>query len=330
MELTFRGIIGQKKIIDHIKRALSEEEISHAYLIEGAVGLGRRRVAKQLAMAITCMNNIEKPCHSCSSCLKAVSQNHPEIKIIEGDGSIKIDLIREIQKEIQLKPYEGKRKVIILYDCETMTLQAQNAFLKTLEEPPLYATIIMITVNSGSLLPTIVSRCQLIKLNPVNERTIQEYLVSHEGASMETSKVIAAYSGGNIGNAVKMLYNQDFKQKREELVKITKELLRGSLTNVLELADFFTLEKREVIENLDLLMSWYRDLLIYRETQHLDFIRNYDKIEEIVLQSKNINTYKLQEVVYIIEDAKNKLKSNVNFQLNMEVMLLNIQEVLSW
>lgn len=329
--MTFKGLIGHKKIIDNLSMALQQQEVSHAYLIEGAVGLGRSMLAKQLAMAIACTSKgADKPCYSCSSCLKVISGNHPEIKWIQDENSIKIESIREIQKEIQLKPYEGQRKVFILHECEKMTLQAQNAFLKTLEEPPPYATIIMITVNSGSLLPTIVSRCQLLKLQPVENIKIQEYLVGEKGVNLQEAKVIAAYSMGNVGKALKMLEDAEFKQKREDLENITKELLKGKLVDILELASFFTKEKSDVNEILDLLMSWYRDLLIYKETQHLDFIRNYDKIEEIVLQAKSLETYKLQKVILIIEDAKNKLRSNVNFQLNMEVMLLNIQEVLSW
>jgi len=328
--MTFKGILGQDKTIENIIMALEQHEMSHAYIIEGPVGLGRTRIAKQLSMAIACTSKEEKPCFSCTSCTKVISGNHPEIKWIKGEGSIKIEAIRDIQKEIHLKPYEGNHKIFILLDCETMTPQAQNAFLKTLEEPPSYATIILITENSGRLLPTIVSRCQLLKLRPVEEKVIQNYLISEKGVSLEESKVIAAYSRGIIGNAIKMLQDQDFQHKRELLLNITKVLLKDKIVDVLQLADFFTKEKTQSNESLDLLISWYRDLLIYKETQQLDFIMNYDKIEEIVQQANYIETNKLQEIIYIIEDAKMKLRSNVNFQLNMEVMLLNIQEVLSW
>ncbi|KAB3537820.1 DNA polymerase III subunit delta' [Alkaliphilus pronyensis] len=327
--MAFKGIVGQERILSYLSEALLKNETPHAYLFEGADGLGKKAVAQQLAMGLICTSKI-KPCLKCNSCLKVVSGNHSEVKLIESEGSIKIETIRYLQKEIQLKPYEGKKKVFIINQAEKMTQQAQNALLKTLEEPPSYATIILIVNISSSLLPTIVSRCQVIKFRPIEIQKIQDYLIHNKGLSYEESKVIALFSKGIIGNALKILEDESFQEKRQLLVDITKELLRGKTLLALENGSLLTSQKNNIQEFLDLLASWYRDIMIYKETKEYHFIMNYDKIEEINHQASQVNLNKLKDIIYIIEDTKTKLKSNVNFQLNMEVMLLKMQEVISW
>ncbi|SCX79800.1 DNA polymerase III subunit delta' [Alkaliphilus peptidifermentans] len=326
--MAFKGIVGQERIIELLSKALSDKQTPHAYLFEGAEGLGKRRVACQLAMGIACTGEI-KPCHHCTSCLKLIHRNHPEVKYIEDEGSsIKIETIRQLQKEIQMKPYEGKKKIFIINHGEKMTIQAQNALLKTLEEPPSYGTIILITANSSSLLPTIVSRCQVIKFRPVELEKIQDYLIKSLGLTYEEAKIKALFSNGIIGNALKILEDEAFEKKRETLIEITSGLMKGKSINVLENAGLLVADKKDINEFLDLLISWYRDLMVYKETKEYHFMMNYDKIEEINQQSSRIGLNELRDIIFIIEDTKNKLKSNVNLQLNIEVMLLKMQEVL--
>jgi len=326
--MAFDGIIGQEKAMDSLKKAIEHDQVAHAYLFEGAEGLGKKAIALKLASALVC-NNKDKPCGKCSSCIKISTGNHPEIKIIEGEGIIKVDEIREIIKDIQLKPYEGSHKVYIICNAEKMNMQGQNALLKTLEEPPHYATLILITTKANSLLPTIVSRCQTIKLNPISLEDIKSYLINNKDIDSETAQMLAAFSGGIVGRAVELLDNPDFHVRREGVIKVCKDLMTPKLLNILDQISFFEEEKSHIEEVLDLMISWYRDLFVYKETRSVDLIINVDKREEIDYQVRGIDLRKVRDIIFIIEKAKNNLKSNVQFHLNIEVMLLNIQEVLS-
>lgn len=326
--MAFDGIVGQKKAIESIKKAIEDNQIAHAYLFEGAEGLGKKAIALNLATALVCSGN-DKPCGKCNSCLKASTGNHPEIKVIEEEGTIKVDEIRQLIKDIQLKPYEGIRKVYIICDADKINIQGQNALLKTLEEPPHYATIILLATRSSRLLPTIVSRCQTIKLSPLSLDEVKTYLVNNKDINNERAQMLAAFSGGIVGRAEKLLDDEDFHKRREELIKLSRNLITSNLISILDQISFFEEEKSNVEEILDLMISWYRDLYVYKETRSLDLIINIDKIDEIELQSVRVDLGKVRDIIFIIEKAKNNLKSNVQFHLNIEVMLLNIQEVLS-
>ncbi len=328
--MAFEHIVGQGRTIALLRHLLTTNRIPHAFLMEGQRGIGKGKLALQLAMGICCSAKESRPCGSCPSCVKAVHGNHSEIKRIDEESVIKIETIRELQKEIQLKPYEGTKKVFIINNAEAMTIQAQNALLKTLEEPPSYATIILLTNNASSLLPTIISRCQLLKLVPAKQEEVAEYLISVEGLSLEESKVVASFSNGVIGRALRILKDEEFRKKRDIIIDITKELLGGKIINLLERVSLLNEEKALLEDVFDIFLSWYRDILIYRETRQVDFIMNCDKIEEIKLQANKINSHKSKEIILIIEKNKGNTRSNVNHQLNLEVMLLNIQEVLSW
>ncbi len=328
--MAFEEIVGQEKIIEILKNSLLNHKISHAYLFEGLSGLGKKQMAIELAKGIVCTSEGIKPCNSCQCCRRIEQGNHSEVTFVQEEGSIKIDKIRELQKDIQMRPYEGSKKVYIISGSENMTIQAQNALLKTLEEPPTYATLILLTNNANSLLPTIVSRCQIFKFRPVENKKIQQALIEKKGISVEESKLFASFSNGIIGKALRLLEDEDFKRRREQTIQLTGDMLRGSIINLLDKLEFFIEEKNDIDEILSILISWYRDLMVYRETEELHFMMNCDRIEEIIKQSNQIGLKKLKDIIDIIDKAKGNIKSNVNYQLNIEVMLLNIQEVLSW
>ncbi|MFW5648044.1 MAG: DNA polymerase III subunit delta' [Candidatus Alkaliphilus sp. MAG34] len=326
-KIDFKEIVGQERIMEKLKRDLESNQIAHAYLFEGERGLGKKDMALKLASALVCHSKDRKPCNKCNSCIKAKSGNHPDIKIIEKEGTIIIDEIRGLINEIQLRPHESKRKVCIICDADKMNIYAQNALLKTLEEPPLYATLILLTTKGDSLLPTVISRCQIIKLQPVNLEIIEHYLVENRGIDGDQARMLAAFSGGVVGRAVELLDNPEFHYRREEIIKICNKLLTFDLFDILEQIKFFEEQKPYIEEILDLMISWYRDIFIYNETKNIRFTTNIDKREEIEFQAAKIDLAKTRDIIFIIEETKNNLGSNVQFHLNIEVMLLNIQEV---
>ena len=329
MKINFEGIVGQEQAVEKLKRTLENNQISHAYLFEGEKGLGKKDIALKLALALNCTGDDRKPCNKCNSCIKMAGGNHPDVKIIEKDGIIRIDEIRRIAGEMQLKPYEGRYKVYIICDADRMNIESQNALLKTLEEPPSYAVLILLTTRGDSLLPTVISRCQVIKLYPENPEVIKYYLIENKKIDERQAHMLAAFSGGIAGRAVELSDNPDFYYRREKIIEICNKLLTSSLFGVLEQIVFFEEQRLNIEEILGLMINWYRDLLIYSETKNADFITNIDKKEEIDFQAAKIDPVKIRDIIFIIEKSKSDLKSNVQFHLNMEVMLLNLREVLS-
>ncbi|ABW17632.1 DNA polymerase III subunit delta' [Alkaliphilus oremlandii] len=327
--MTLESIVGQEKAIKNLEKAVLENQVAHAYLFEGAEGLGKKALALKLAAALVCFDHSKRPCGKCNSCLKINSGNHPGIKIIEEAGTIKVDEVRELIKDIQLKPYEGSHKVYIICDADKMNIQGQNALLKTLEEPPAYATLILLTTKKSSLLPTIISRCQSIKLSPVSSDRIKSYLIQEKDMDPDRAQMLAALSEGIIGKALDLLSNEDFYKRREDTIDLCNALMGAKVLNILEYTMFFEEQKIYVEQILDLMVSWYRDVFVYKETGNIELITNVDKKQELDLKAGRIDFRKLRDIIFIIENAKNNLKSNVQFHLNIEVMLLNIQEVLS-
>ena len=168
----FKDVVGHKDIIQYIQTAVKQDKVSHAYILNGERGSGKKLLAKLFAQTLQCENGEEEPCYECHSCKQAVSGNHPDIIKVthEKPNSIGVDDIRvQINEDIQVKPYNGKYKVYIVPDADMMTVQAQNALLKTIEEPPAYAVILLLTENAESLLPTICSRCVMLKLRNIKD-----------------------------------------------------------------------------------------------------------------------------------------------------------------
>ena len=175
----FQDIIGQEQIKEHFRNALSTGKVSHAYLINGEKSSGKEFIAKVFAMALQCEKGEAEPCQECHSCKQALSDNHPDIiKVVhEKPNSISVDDIRkQVNGDVALKPYSSARKVYFIPEAEKMTVQAQNALLKTLEEPPSYAVIILLTSNVNTLLPTILSRCVTLHMKPVPDAVVRDYL----------------------------------------------------------------------------------------------------------------------------------------------------------
>ncbi|MGV8154360.1 MAG: ATP-binding protein [Alkaliphilus sp.] len=324
--MAFKNVVGQGEIVSCLEKALIERKTTHAFMIVGVEGLGKKKLAFEVAKGITCESEVDKPCYECKSCLKAAGDTNTNIVRIEEEKTIKIETIRDIQEKIRIKTFDGATRVYIVHDAEKMTVQAQNALLKTLEDPPEKAVIIMTTINENKLLPTIVSRCQLIKLKLIKTEEIQKHLIKRKNISYEQSKAISALANGVVGKAIKILEDESYMRRREEVFKIIGKIRTASVFEVLSSAEFFNEEKENISEILDMLLTWYRDLLIYKETKQLDYIINCDRIEEIILQSNKIEFNSIGDIIFTIEETRANINSNANYQLSLEVMLLNIQE----
>ena len=219
----FQDIIGQEQICEHLQTALKLQKVSHAYIINGERNSGKKFIARIFAMALQCTGEGEKPCQVCRSCRQALSENHPDIIRIthEKPNSIGVEDIRtQVNNDMGIKPYQGPYKVYLIEEAEKMTVQAQNALLKTLEEPPEYAVFLLLTDNPNKMLPTIRSRCTALNLNALPEETLRSALHREfPEAAKETLESALERSGGFLGQA-KVLMTQAESPQTKQFVEV--------------------------------------------------------------------------------------------------------------
>ncbi|QEK13400.1 DNA polymerase III subunit delta' [Crassaminicella thermophila] len=324
----FKDIVGQEKTINFLKRSIKNKRIAHAYIFEGPEGVGKFNTAIAFAKGIQCKSYHEDACNICSSCLKVNGGNHPDIKIIEPEGkSIKNKQIEEFQQDLSRKPYESNKKIYIIKDANSMTASAQNRLLKTLEEPPEYAVIILMSNNVSSFLPTIKSRCQILKFHRIGEKYIEAFLINKYKIEKDEAKVLAAFSDGIIGKAIKLKESEEFKTKREETIQVIEKILKKDPLTPFEEVEFFQKHKDHIDEILDFMLFWFRDIMIITQTRTDKFLINLDKKNTLQNHMHHIAYEKIGDIITVIEKTKNDIKANVNFQLAIEMMLLTMQEV---
>jgi len=326
--MQFNSVVGQDRVKDYLTKSVKKDNLTHGYIFEGPRNIGKLEIAKVFAQLILCENSKENPCEKCSSCIKANANSHPDIHILKLDeNSIKRKDIDELQDSIYIKPYESKKKIYIINDSHKMTVQAANTFLKTLEEPPEDTIIIMITINKDLLLDTIASRCQIINFEMLGHKEVEKILVEDYNINEEKSKLLAAYSKGNVYKALKILDGEDKTlEYRDEIVDIVEKILEDGKSAVFDYEKYFNSGKDNIDEILDIFMIWFRDILFVKENIS-DMIINKDRLKILEKQSKGKNSIRLAEVYDTIQKTYDDFNKNVNFNLIIDNMLLKIQEV---
>lgn len=319
-------VAGHKEQMRMIKRAFDSQRFAHAYIVYGPDGVGKSVLALYMASLVLCKEDGAKPCGKCEACRKILSGFHPDVVVSEPiKKGMGVDEIRELIDEIRLRPYEGDYKVIIIKDAQNMTPQAQNAFLKTLEEPDNGSFIIMLTSSLETILETIRSRCQIIRLGRIPEYEIKKYLIDNN-VEQKKAELAAALSDGIIGNAMRML-DEDYMHLREETVEKACSIIKGNALDAFTMYEWFSKNKSSIDDILDNMISWYRDLIMLKSTSDRRHIINRDYYELLVEESQILSYNRLNVIIKVIMDTKEKLRQNVNYELAIEVMLLNIQEV---
>ena len=279
--------LGQDHIKHHFQTAITTKKISHAYILSGEPGTGRNALADNFALTLLCESQTEAPCLCCHSCKQALSGNHPDIIHIthEKPASIGVDDIRDqLNNTISIRPFSSQYKIYIVGEAEKMTIQAQNALLKTIEDPPSYAVIILITTNPDAFLPTILSRCVQLKLRPLDDTTICNYLISQLSVPETKAEMYAAFARGNIGKAVRIAQSEDFQHFYEELIQILKNIRSMDISMLLNYIKKIKDENYDLHECLDFMQVWYRDALMFKVTKDanlLIFKDEYSAINEM-------------------------------------------------
>ncbi len=326
----FKDIIGQESIKKHLQTAIKTGNLSHAYIINGEYGSGRQTIASALAKTIQCQSKTDDTdaCGVCTSCKQAESHNHPDIKYITHDKtSISVNDIREqLNNDISIKPYSSEYKIYIIPDANKMTEQAQNALLKTIEEPPVYAIIILLTENCDSLLPTIRSRCVTLTMNPVEKDKICIYLENKFQLEPEQAQIAANYCQGNIGKAIRFASSSDFIEMKNQVLKLLKNLDSMDIASIIDTIKEFSTHKNDINDYLDLMLLWYRDVLMFKVTKDANLLLYSDEYSAISEQATKRDYENIENIIAAIDKAKVRLKANVNFDVTIELMILAMKD----
>ncbi len=326
--MDFNSIVGQKDIIDSLKNAIVEERVGHAYMLAGSRGIGKRLLALTFAKTLLCQSPKDgKCCGECMQCRMQKSGTSPDLYVIDTDEqSIGVDEIRNLQSDIVIKPAYSKRKVYVIADCDKMTVQAQNCLLKTLEEPPRYATILLTASNMGVILETIHSRTIHYNMKKNTNKEVYDYLVENYGGKLENNEFIAAFSDGIIGTAIEAAESSDFLMLRENVIQMLLKLCSNRMLDIFKACDFFEKNKTDIENILNIMLLFYRDMLIAKVSREENMLINSDK-KDIILNNVDIfSLHGLVNCIEIIEMTKLNLKKNANYQLSIEVMLMKLQE----
>lgn len=324
----FTHIIGHTGIINHLQNAIRTGKISHAYIFHGEEGMGKKTLARIFAKSLQCADRGVDPCNKCKSCIQAESGNHPDIIWLTHEkASIGVDDIRtQINADIQVKPYQSQYKIYIIDSADKMTESAQNALLKTIEEPPDYAIIILLSCNINQLLPTILSRCVILDLKPIDKQLIKEFLMLKHHIPDYKAEVAAGFSGGNVGKAIKYASSEEFESKKEDILHILRYIDEMELHEIISGIKTISENKSSISDYIDIMLLWFRDVLMLKATNDPNLLLFKDEYQTIRKQA-NIRGYdKIENIIKSMEDAKTKLNANVNFDITIELMLLNIKE----
>lgn len=333
------GIIGHEWAVEQLRQSIAAGTDAHAYLLSGVAGIGKRLLALRVAQALNCETSPGEPCLTCRACKRIERGSHPDVRAagmatqgaaLKADEAarqkeLKIATVREWQRDISLRPYEGRRRVLILHDAERLSEEASNAMLKTLEEPPPYATLLLVS-NSVDLLPTIVSRCRVLRLRPLPRRQVAAAL-AERGVTPEDADLLAAWSGGRIGWALSQVENPDEIARRDEQLAALLAVHEGGRGAGMRWAEARAKEYRggeqeTVFAWLELWQGWWRDVLL-TAAGCPEGVVNIDRRRELEQAAARHPLAEAYAFTMRIGQAARQLRENGNPQLVLENLVLH-------
>lgn len=327
--MSFKEIVGQERAIKILTKSLKENKVSSSYIFIGSEGTGKYFTAIEFTKAVNCLNlnkNLEA-CNNCHSCNGINKQCYPDLKIIEPiKNSVKIEQIREMRKEIGLKPFKSKKKVYIIDQAEKMTLEASNCLLKTIEEPPCYAIIILICSMIDPILPTIVSRCQIINFGLITSFKIKELLLNKlNNLEKDRAEIISKLARGSIGKAFKLSADKEYFTRREKMLDYLSTIIPGKYgDDIFAKVEKIMSEIDRIEEILEMIKLWYRDILIIKNTRNQNYIVNCDKLEILGRKSQIYSQKMLIDILDYLDQVEEYLTKNVNKRLVLERLYIKM------
>ena len=317
--MPFTGILGQDNSIAVLSRSLAADKIAHAYLFDGIEGCGKKKTALAFIEAVFCGQS--EGCGHCPSCRKLAAGQHPDLHLVEPDGAfIKIDQIRELQRNLSFRPFEAPKKACIIDGVDRLNIAAGNSLLKTLEEPPGNALLILITDNPGGVLPTVLSRCQRLHFSALPEATIAT-LLRETGVEPEAARIVASLSAGSMRKAVDIGEETALHERRSFLERISS-LSLGNITPLFAIAEELAGDKEKALELLELLTAFQRDALLLQNGS--PEIVNSDLLPLIELESAGFSGENIMERISHVTETRRAILSNVNLRLALEVLFMRL------
>lgn len=323
----FSQILGHQKQLAVVRQALNHGRLHHAYLFAGMEGVGKKTIALALAKAIHCSAATGDFCGECVDCMRIQDGNHPDVRVLgplAGKKEISIQQIRELEKELNFRSFSGKKKIAVLDPATLMNLSAQNALLKTLEEPPQESLLILIASNCGALLPTLRSRCLRVTFGPLARELVSGFLISHKGMDGETAEFLGTLSLGSLGMALSM--ETDLLETRREWIRLLGGLPVGDYRAASDAAEVLASSKEDTMRFLQWVESWFRDMLAYGVTRNPRDVVNLDMLPQIQQQWATTDVERLFARVAEAKAALEGIQRNLNRRLILEDLLLNTVE----
>jgi DNA polymerase-3 subunit delta' len=334
-------VVGHDWVVTLLKNSIASDSVSHAYLFTGPPHVGKSTLALNLAQALNCEDH-DKPCGECVSCHKIREGVHPDVRTIDRhyqarllekssaqQRALRIDTVRTVQETVSLKPFEGQRKVFIIPEAETMTSEAANCLLKTLEEPPPYAVLLLTASDTRLLLPTIVSRCQVLRLRLVPTKIIEREMKSRYGLDQERASLLARLSEGRMGWAVTAARDSTILEQRQESLKQLLALPKMERIDRLDYAERLSRQPSSIREMLELWLGWWRDLLLIKGGCER-MIGNVDLRISLEEQARRHDLTQIYRFMRAIRDTISQLEDNVNPRLALEVLMLDLPCSKDW
>ncbi len=337
--MLFSEVFGHNKIKDVLARTANAGRVGHAYIFEGPQGVGRLSMAEAFAMRLMCESpEADDACGKCKTCSQCASHNNPDIRIVTNrlydrskkSTDILVDTVRNMKREIYIKPYASERKVYIVPNADTMNLYAQNSLLKVLEEPPEYCTIILLAENSNLFLPTILSRAPILKFFPLTEDEVREYLTRNSmGLDADKIDVAAKMCQGSIGKAKDLLENSEADMLRNELLECIFGLADSRRKSIYELALLLKQNKDEFEFLIDVMQGLFRDLIYIKSVENPQDIANQDKLIKMQKLADYIGKkcpVRLNEILFKYSDYSSK---NISYGIISQCLSLELWEAIN-
>ena len=325
---SFSEIVGHEQIKEHMQAAIRDKKPFHAYLFQGEEGVGKEALARTFAAGLQCQSeSADKPCKECVSCRQMESGNQPDvIWVTREKASLGVDEIREqLCNTMDIKPFSSPYKIYLVPEAEKMTEAAQNALLKTIEEPPEYGIVILMTSNISALLPTIQSRCLTMEFRPLSTAVVESYVKEHCQVPDYQARASAAFAQGNLGKAMRYAKSEDFIERKDHIISLLRHVEQMDLSEMLAVIKDLGTRKDEVRDYIELMVLWYRDVLLFKATKDINQLLFQDEASYISREASYRSYEKIEEILQAFEKAKVRLRANVNFDITMELMLLTLK-----
>lgn len=322
--MRFADIIGQEELKGHLQNALQNQKVSHAYIISGEEGSGKRMLAEAFAQTLLCEEKGADACGHCHHCRQTMSHNQPDIIYLthEKPATISVDDIRsQINSDIVIRPYNSDYKVYIVDEAEKMNEQAQNALLKTIEEPPSYAVILLLTTNAQAFLPTIRSRCILLETKPVPDALVRGELMKRYEIPDYQADMSVAFAQGNMGKAIALAQSQEFADRKERVLSLIRHISEMTYADRIAWIREMEEKKEPLTDYLDLLMVFYRDVLLYKATGQANGLIFADQVYQVKRLADGLSYRHLEEIFEGVESCRRKDAANVNTDLILQQLM---------